>query len=75
MANGIPARGHAQIRSFYAANFAPGAPNLRITASYMEGGRLFLETSFVMADGSELCCSQAFYTVENGLITRLDVSN
>ncbi len=74
VANGIPAQGRASIRAFYAANFAPEAPTIRINASYMDGGRLYLETAYVLSDGNEMCCSQAYYTVENGLITRLDVT-
>ncbi|MEO9463376.1 MAG: nuclear transport factor 2 family protein [Marinomonas sp.] len=74
VANGIPARGRASIRAFYAANFSPNAPTIRINASHMDGGRLYMEAAYIMADGSEMCCSQAHYTVENGLITRLDVT-
>ncbi|MEP2737274.1 MAG: nuclear transport factor 2 family protein [Erythrobacter sp.] len=79
VANGIPARGRAQIRSFYAANFAPDAPTVRVNASYMsdDGGsrRLYMETAYILSDGQEMCCSQTFYTVKNGLITRLDVTS
>lgn len=73
VANGMSAHGKAQIRAFYAANFAPGAPAIRIVSSSMLGQKLFLEIAYILPDGSEMCCSQSLYTVENGLITRINV--
>lgn len=74
VANGIRAQGRGEIRAFYSANFVPDAPSIRINASYMDGSQLYMETAYIQSDGQEMCCSQAFYTVKNGLITRLDVT-
>ncbi len=64
VANGIVATGRAEIRALYAANFAPGAPSIRITDSGIEGGAVFLSVGYVFEDGQEMCCSYTEYEID-----------
>ncbi|MXO89765.1 nuclear transport factor 2 family protein [Pontixanthobacter aquaemixtae] len=64
--------GKAQIRHAYSMNFQPGAPSIYIAASEMREGRLVLSEGYILADGTDICCSLSYFTVKNGKITRID---
>lgn len=73
-ANGMVAVGREQIRALYAANFAPGAPSIRIDDSGINGELVFLSVGYVFADGREMCCSLSEYEVSDGKIAYLATS-
>lgn len=64
--------GKAQIRRAYSTNFQPGAPSIYIAGSEMRDGKLVLSEGYVLADGTDICCSQSHFTVKDGKITRID---
>ena len=74
-ANGIVANGRAEIRALYAANFAAGAPSIRIHDSGISGDMVFLSVGYVFANGEEVCCSFSEYEVVGEEISYLASSN
>lgn len=70
-ANGMVAKGHAQIRALYRLNFERGAPSIRIHDSGISGGLVFLSVGYVLASGEEICCSYSEYEVTDGKISYL----
>ncbi|MCP5397349.1 MAG: nuclear transport factor 2 family protein [Sphingomonadaceae bacterium] len=74
VANGITARGKGQIRQFYALNFAPKAPTIKIEGSGWNGEAIYLQVRYNFADGQTLCCSYTEYTVRDGKITYVNAS-
>ncbi len=73
-ANGMVAVGREQIRALYAANFAPGAPSIRIDDSGVNGQFVYLSVGYIFADGQEMCCSYSEYEVSGGKIAYLATS-
>ena len=71
MANGITAKGHAQIRAFYASNFAGVPHTIRIVESDIEDGVVTVTVAYTFSDGQELCCSYSEYVAQGGKITFL----
>lgn len=73
-ANGLTARGRAQIRDLYRLNFAPGAPKIRIESIEIGERYIFVSAGFVLPDGSEMCCSISEYEIVDGQVTYLAAS-
>ncbi len=64
--------GKSQIRRAYSMNFQAGAPTIYIAGSEMRDGKVVLSEGYVLADGTDICCSLSSFTVANGKITRVD---
>lgn len=74
-AGGMIAKGHAEIREFYATNFADDdfRHTLRVVDSGMSEGRVYLSAAYTFSDGVERCCSYSEYEISDGKITHLSV--
>lgn len=71
--DGKSAKGHSQIRAFYARNFADPPHTIRILESGIRRGMVFMTVAYTFADGSNRCCSYSEYFVQNGKIMFLTV--
>lgn len=65
--------GKAQLRRAYAMNFQQGSPSVYIAGSEIRGGKVVLSEGYVLADGTDICCSLSTFTVEGGKITKVEV--
>ncbi|MDY7098119.1 MAG: nuclear transport factor 2 family protein [Pseudomonadota bacterium] len=75
IANGIKAKGRAQIKAFYASNFGDGAPSIRVTESGKVGDNIYIVTAYDFPDGTTMCCAYSEYVVRGGKITYLVTGN
>ena len=71
---GMQFQGRVEIREIYRLNFAPDAPRIKIRASGGDEYIVWIQTAYVLESGQELCCGYSEYTVENGKIVMLVVS-
>ncbi|EAQ29560.1 lysyl-tRNA synthetase [Erythrobacter sp. NAP1] len=62
-ADGFVAMGRDQIRALYELNFIPGAPQLKVLDSGVNGENIYLSVSYVFEGGQEMCCSYSEYEV------------
>jgi hypothetical protein len=70
-ADGFVAIGHEQIKALYELNFEPGAPQLRVHDSGVEGDKVTVSVGYLFADGQEMCCSVSEYEVRGGRVSAM----
>lgn len=70
-ADGFVAIGHDQIKALYELNFEPGAPEIRVHDSGIDGDKVTVSVGYVFANGQEICCSVSEYEVRNGRVSAM----
>ncbi|WP_169053582.1 nuclear transport factor 2 family protein [Alteraurantiacibacter aquimixticola] len=72
--DGMMFYGRTEIREAYHLNFQPGAPSFYLVSSGTKGNLVWLRAGYTLADGTDICCSDTAYAVQDGHIVRADVA-
>ncbi|MEM9502195.1 MAG: nuclear transport factor 2 family protein [Pseudomonadota bacterium] len=72
--SGVTASGRAEIRAFYASNFADNPHTIRVVDSGMGNGFVYVTAAYTFSDKIERCCSYSEYEVRGGKIASLNVT-